>query len=149
MSMSNIFLDSVTSVKKKIKDSYGITAGATQIHNVMRNELKMRYRKVKPLSMQANSEQNLILRQRFALEFLKLDLGKKTIINIDETWLGMSDFRHTKWCLPYSTNSFSRLQIQPRISMILALDSKGVVRICLVRSNTNSKVMSVYFYHLT
>ena len=34
------------------------------------------------------------------MEFLKLDLAKKTIINVDETWLGMSDFRRMKWTLP-------------------------------------------------
>ena len=36
---------------------------------------------------------NLILRQQFAKAFMELDLKKKVIINVDETWLGMSDFR--------------------------------------------------------
>ena len=71
----------------------------------MKKDLKMRFRKIKPISLTANSIQNLILRQRFAMAFLKIDLSKKVILNVDETWVGMSDFRHTKWQLPNSTNS--------------------------------------------
>ena len=34
----------------------------------------------------------------FAETLLEVDFVKKIIINIDETWLGMSDFRRFKWC---------------------------------------------------
>jgi hypothetical protein len=36
----------------------------------MRQELGMRYRKIKQVSLHSNSEKNLVLRQRWALEFL-------------------------------------------------------------------------------
>ena len=108
----------------------------------------MRYRKVNPLTINTNSERNLILRQQFALAFLKLDLSKKTIINIDETWLGMADFRRRKWALPKSTNSVERALIQPRISMIAALYSDGKVWLSLVQSNSNSRIMSAYLHTL-
>ena len=71
----------------------------------------MRFKRVKSISLTANSVRNLILRQQFALAFLKLDLSKKIIINVDETWIGMADFRRRKWCLPRSTNSVPQLQI--------------------------------------
>ena len=99
---------------------------------MMKKELKMRFRKVRTLSTGANSDRTLILRQQFALEFLNLVQAGKTIINIDETWLGMSDFRHTKWCLPNESNTFPKLKIQPRISMIAALDSNGLARLTLL-----------------
>ena len=71
----------------------------------------MRYRKIKSSTIGTNSVRNLILRQQFALAFLKLDLAKKTVISLDESWLGMSDFRRYKWALPNSTNSVAQLQL--------------------------------------
>ena len=56
-------------------------------------EIGLKYRKIKHISMQGNSEKSLVLKQRWALEFLRLDFKAKNVINIDETWLGMSDFR--------------------------------------------------------
>jgi len=108
----------------------------------------MRYRKVRPIAITANSRQNLIMRQQFALAFMKIDLSKKIILNVDETWLGMSDFRQTKWALPYSTNSIAQLQIVPRITMIAAMDTNGKVFYSLIQANNNSEVMEVFFIHL-
>ena len=57
--------------------------------------------------------------------FLGLDKSKKVIIQIDESWLGMMDFRRMKWRVKDSTNSVSTLAVIPRISMIVALDTLG------------------------
>jgi len=57
----------------------------------------MRYRKIKQISLNANSERNLVLRQQFAQKLIELLHGGKRIINVDQTWLGMSDFRRMKW----------------------------------------------------
>lgn len=57
----------------------------------------MRYKKVKHIPLQANSERNLILRQQWAMAVLDKDYKNKIYLNIDETWLGMSDFRRMKW----------------------------------------------------
>ena len=65
--------------------------------HILQHHMGMKYKRVKEISFQANSPRNLILRQRFAVAFLKLDLYGKIIINIDETWLGMTDFRKQKW----------------------------------------------------
>jgi len=69
---------------------------------------------------------------------------KKTFINIDETWLGMSDFRRQKWRAYGTPNSVPQLQIAPRISMIAGLDQTGRVYLSLLQSNSNSKVMEIF-----
>ena len=97
----------------------------------MKQELGMSYRKIKIVSLHSNSEKNLVLRQRWSLEFLAQARKKKTFINIDETWLGMSDFRRMKWQVPGTTNSVAKLEIAPRITMILALDTKRNVYLAL------------------
>ena len=82
------------------------------------------------------------------LAFLKLDLSKKVVINVDETWIGISDFRCRKWCRPAGTNSVPKLQISPRISMIVALDSTGDVFFSLLQANSNSEIMGIFFQRL-
>ena len=42
----------------------------TMVRSVMREDLGMKYRKIKTVSLHSNSEKNLVLRQRWALEFL-------------------------------------------------------------------------------
>ena len=56
----------------------------------------------------------------------------KTIIDVDETWIGMSDWRRRKWSLNRSTNSVPHLQVTPRISMILGIDSNGSIYLSLL-----------------
>ena len=56
-----------------------------------------------------------------------LDKEHKTrvYLNIDETWLGMSDFRRMKWQAPGTTNSVAALSMAPRVTMMVAVDSLG------------------------
>ena len=101
------------------------------------------------MSWMANSRRNLILRQQFALSLLNNLRGKyTTVINVDETWLGMTDFRRMKWQEKGTTNSVPMKQVLPRISMIVGLDTQGSVFLTLVQANSNSKVMEIYLYQL-
>ena len=97
------------------------------VSSVMKEELKMRYNKITTVSTTANSEKNMVMRQQFGIRLIDLLVQKKVILNIDETWLGMSDFRRRKWRVRGSTNSVSKMMMQPRISMITGLDSTGKV----------------------
>ena len=97
MNEFNVFIDSVQSVKKCLLDTMEVDASEHEIRNVMRHDLNMRYRKVLPVSIHGNSEKNLILRQQFARNMINLLKAGKTLLNVDETWLGMTDFRRMKW----------------------------------------------------
>ena len=55
--------------------------------------LDLKYMKVKHISTQGNAAKALVLRQRWAMAFLAQDFKHKNVINLDETWLGMTDFR--------------------------------------------------------
>ena len=63
----------------------------------MVKDMHMAYKKVHGVALHTNSVNNLVLRQRFAIELLAQYRAGKTILNIDESWLGMSDFRRRKW----------------------------------------------------
>ena len=61
-----------------------------------------------------------------------MDLYSKVILNVDETWLGMTDFRRRKWTFTHHPDSVRKKQVQPRISMIAGLDTRGSVYISLL-----------------
>ena len=114
----------------------------------MRNDLGMKFCKIVQGAVHTNSERNLILRQQCALVLIGMLHNKKILLNIDETWLGMSDFRRRKWKAEGTTNSVSIMQIIPRISMIVGLDTLGNVFCSLTQSNSNATVMRVFFVNL-
>jgi len=74
---------------------------------------------------------------------------KKTIfLNMDETWIDSSDYRRMKWRPKHSTNSMPIVQLHPRISMIIAMDTLGNVYLSLTQVNTTNQVMEIYLRQL-
>ena len=114
----------------------------------MKVDLEMRYRKIRTVSLHSNSEKNLVLRQRWALEFLNQARRRKIFLNVDETWLGMSDFWRMKWQVPGTTNSVPKIEVSPRVTMILGLDTLGNLYVSLAQANSNSQMMELFFRSL-
>ena len=98
-------VDSVECLKKQLRDQHGIEIDHHRLKKIMKEDLNLMYKKIKPISWQGNSDRNKILRQQFAQALLAVDISKKTIINIDESWLGKSDFRRFSWAPQGVTNS--------------------------------------------
>ena len=57
----------------------------------------LRFRKVSHIANTANSTISKIIRQKWALAFIQSDKTDRVYLNLDETWLGMSDFWRMKW----------------------------------------------------
>ena len=110
----------------------------------MRQEMDMSYAKIKNISLLGNSKNNLIMRQRFAIKMLALTQKKTIFLNMDETWIDSSDYRRMKWRPKHSTNSMPIVQLQPRISMIIAMDTLGNVYLTLTQSNTTTQIIEIY-----
>ena len=119
----------------------------SDVNRVMR-ELGMRYRKVNHIANSANSTTSKILRQQWALAFLASDSKDRVFLNLDESWLGISDFRKMKWQAPGSNNSVAAFQMAPRVSMFIAVDTLGNVYLSLSQSNSNEQTMSLYLQQL-
>jgi hypothetical protein len=60
----------------------------------------------------------------------------------------MTDFRRCKWRPHRHTNSVAKLGVAPRVSLIVALDTRGRIYWALLQANSNSKVMRIFFHHL-
>ena len=148
MNQEDAFIDSAEDLKKTLKDNMGIEASEYEIRQVMRHQLNMKFKKVVPISIHGNSEKNLVLRQQFAKNLIQLLMSGKTLLNVDESWIGMSDFRRRKWMVHGTTNSAAKLPIAPRISMIAGLDSTGRVYLSLVQSNSNGRIIEIFLRQL-
>ena len=79
---------------------------------------------------------------------LERDHKSRVYLNIDETWLGMSDFRRRKWQAPGTTNSVAALSMAPRVTMILAVDSTGRLYFSLSQSNSNQGLFGLFMRQL-
>ena len=100
--------------------------------SIMKKDLDMSFKKIQEVSLRTNSEKNLVLRQRFAVNLIQVLRSGKRVLNIDQTWLGMSDFRRMKWRPKDSTNSIPKLSMQPRITMFVGLDTEGELYLSLL-----------------
>lgn len=60
----------------------------------------------------------------------------------------MSDFRRMKWQVPGTTNSVAKVEISPRVTMILGLDTMGEIYVALAQANSNTQMMELYFRSL-
>ena len=60
----------------------------------------------------------------------------------------MSDFRRMKWRPKGCTNSVAKLQLNPRITLIAGLDTKGNVYLSLLQANTNNQTMEIFLRQL-
>ena len=85
LSHKDVVIDSLEMLLRQLASEHGIKAGGPELRDILKEDLGMSYRKVVAISMQANSDKNLVCRQQFALAMLgALDQGK-VVLNVDET----------------------------------------------------------------
>ena len=114
----------------------------------MKELLDLRYKKIVPVPVHANSDRCLVQRQQCALKFLELVQTKKRIINIDETWVDSGDFRRRCWQRANLSNSIPIKKVQPRITLVVAVDSTGELYASLLQTNSDGDTMYLFMTEL-
>ena len=110
----------------------------------------MGYRQAATIPVQSNSERCLVLRQQYALRMLPLlekSKGRR-IINVDESWLNQTRFVRRIWVPTDAAGSIADKQVQPRISLLVALDTEGKMWCALTQANTDADVMTTFLRYL-
>ena len=74
--------------------------------------------------------------------------GPKRICNVDESWLGYCRYVRKMWVPADAAATVTDKQVQPRISLIAALDTDGKIWCALTQANTDSDVMTMFLQHL-
>ena len=147
MVKEDAFIDSSDSVINRLGVQSNVKVTNADVIKVMKAS-GMTYRKVKHIPIGANSVRNLILRQRWLMAVLERDNKHRVYINVDESWLGMCDFRRMKWQSPGTTNSVAALSMAPRVTMMVAVDSLGGVFFALSQSNSNHATFCLFIRQL-
>ena len=84
-------------VKNEVKKSADLDVSLAAVQRVLRRDFDMRYRVLKKVEFQGNSQRCLVTRMLYAKKMFELLEQGARIINIDETWLPHLDFRNKKW----------------------------------------------------
>ena len=63
ININDSIIDSVTSVNEQLLKDHDIKVKDWVVNDIMKKDLDMSFRKIKPVSAHANSDKNLILRQ--------------------------------------------------------------------------------------
>ena len=67
------------------------------IIKILKREMGLRYKMVKVVPKQGNSERSLYLRQQFAMKLLSLLKEGKRILNVDQTHINESNYSLKAW----------------------------------------------------
>ena len=118
------------------------------VKDVLKKDLDMTFGKARDQAININSTRNVLLRQAWALRFLKPDLNKKVILNVDESWIAQTDYRRMMWRVKGESASLPKKTMTPRISFTLAIDTEGHVYYSLSQANNNSETTSVFLKEL-
>ena len=110
----------------------------------MRRELNMTYTQVKFLSVKANAPRSLVVRSLYARKLLDLLKQNFRVVNVDESFLNVSDFRKRKWNRKSESNSQPKHIISPRLTLISAVDTDGEVYLSLSTVNTRSEEFCLF-----
>ena len=138
------FIDSAHFVTRRLEGSGLEKVRDAEVASVMKYDVDLRFRQVKATNPHCNSERSLVLRQQFALRLLNLWGSRPRWFNIDESWLGMSDFRRAKWLPVDVPRTTTKAALAPRVSFIVALDNHGEVYWALNQGNSNADVMCLF-----
>ena len=82
------------------------------------------------------------------MKFLDIKHQFTTVLNLDESMLGQADFRRRHWRPIRENYSFSEKPVAPRITMIVAVSSKGDLYLTLTQSNSNKSMMGIFLEQL-
>ena len=104
-----------------------ISVAPTRIKTVLKQELRLSYRRTRTTPPQANAQRCLVLRQQYALAIMPLLERRSRILNVDETWLSESTFVRKHWAPKGQPATIPNRTISPRLAIIAAIDTDGRV----------------------
>ena len=123
-------------------------ANVKAVRDVLKQDHKLSYRKIKRVPFQGNSERCKVLRSLYAQKMLPIYETSQRVINIDESWLNEADFRGRRWKGRGMLNTASDKVFSQRINIIAAIASDGDMWVTLTTCNTNSEVMMLFITRL-
>ena len=66
------------------------------------------------------------------------------IINVDESWVAEAEYSRRMWCPTKAPATISFKSVNPRLSLLAALDNDGNVYFTLSHSITDSDIIAIF-----
>ena len=123
-------------------------ANVKAVRDVLKQDHKLSYRKIKRIPFQGNSERCKVLRSLYAQKMLPIYETSQRVINIDESWLNEADFRGRRWKGRGMLNTASDKVFSQKINIIVAIASDGDMWMSLTTCSTNSEIMMLFMTRL-
>ena len=99
---------------------------------------------VSHIALKANSPRSLVVRSLYAQKLLQFHSENYRVLNCDQSWLNQTDFRLRKWNYKRGHNSIPTRPVNPRLSLIATIDTRGEVYLSLSTVNTGSEQICLY-----
>ena len=74
-------------LRKSLSEDSSLDYSVTTLRKIMKHELGLRFKKIKPLAPQTNRLRCLLCRQQYAMTMLESLASGKRVLNVDESWL--------------------------------------------------------------
>ena len=88
------------------------------------------------------------MRQKCARVLLKEMADEAILVSVDQSWLSTMGSTRRKWRARGDTNGVAVKNVNPKVNLIGAVDSRGEIYSSCTDTNTNSLVFKVYMSHL-
>ena len=85
-------------LRKSLSEDSSLDYSVTTLRKIMKHELGLRFKKIKPLAPQTNRLRNVLCRMRYAMTMIEILACGMRVINVDESWLSTTAFKHYSWC---------------------------------------------------
>ena len=115
----------VKQVEEAVKQEANLEVNRSQVAKFMRKDMHLGYRHIRTVPVQSNTQRCLVLRQQYALRMLPLLESRRRIINVDESWMNNTRFINKMWVPSGAAATITEKQVQPRISLLVAIDTDG------------------------
>lgn len=119
----------------------GAKVSLKAVSNILRKKFKFSYRRIKRVAHAGNSEKNKVLRHLYARKMLQIYSEGTHVVNIDESWVSVSDFRRHCWNRSAAINSLAEQSMGHKVNLICAVSSEGPVWLAQTQCNTDENIM--------
>ncbi len=131
-----------------MRQKSGTRISPSHLGAFLKIECGLVYKRVLPISSAHNSHRNLLLRQYAAAKYIDALAGGRTIINIDESVIRVTDSRRRGWIGIRRKNIQSSSLRLKAVNVIAAVASTGEVYYTINQGKTNSWTLGLFLQKL-
>jgi len=108
----------------------------------------MTFKQIKRVSLPGNSVRCKVLRHLYAKSILPLYKSGRHLINVDESWLSVTEFQARSWNFRGESNNRSDRVLGNKVNLIVAVSSRGFAWLSCTQVMTDEDVIAMFLSRL-